>query len=302
MRKPMFIALLLISSAILSIQAQNDVLFNQYMFSEISYNPAVVGSTPNIETALLSRMQWAGYNGAPLSQVLNAHGFVRNVGGIGMNIINDKLGNEGTLDAKLIYAHHIQANRTSFLSFGLAAGFISKKVNVEKLVFEDEDDAMALIAGERRFKPDFNFGIDFSSPHFSCGLASSHIHYSLNKATNFKVPRHYYAYAKGRIEIDNKYNIVPSVLVKSAAFITQFDINTLFYYENKYWIGASYRPQQAYVGILGFSITDEIKFGYAYDFALGPITANMSSHELFLSYAVKNKNARRNAMSPRFFD
>jgi len=286
----------------INIFAQNDLLLNNYMFSEIAYNPAIAGSSPNIETALLSRMQWAGYSGAPLSQVLNAHGFVRNVGGLGMNIINDKLGNEGTIDAKLMYAHHLQIDRKSLLSFGIAAGFMSKNINVEKLIFADEDDAKALITGERRFKPDFNFGAEFNSPYFTGGLAVTHIHQSLNKATNFKIPRHYYAYAKGRIELDNSFNIVPSVLVKSSAFITQFDINALFYYGNKLWVGASYRPKQAYVGIFGFSITDEIKFGYAYDFALGPITANMSSHEVFLAYAVKNNNVRRNAMSPRYFN
>jgi len=302
MRKLNLLTILLITTAFYSIQAQNDILFNQYMFSEISYNPAVAGSSPNIETALLSRMQWAGYKGAPLSQVFNAHGFVRSVGGLGINITNDKLGNEGSLDAKIIYAHHLQLDRKSLLSFGLAAGFMSKNINVEKLIFADEDDAKALITGERRFKPDFNFGMEFNSPFFTSGLAVTHIHHALNKATNFKVPRHYYAYAKGRIELDSRYNIVPSVLVKSSAFITQFDINALLYYDNKLWAGASYRPKQAYVGIIGFTITDEIKFGYAYDFSIGPITANMSSHEVFLAYAVKNRKVRNNATSPRYFN
>jgi len=272
------------------------------MFSEIAFNPAIAGSSPKIETALLSRMQWAGYTGAPLTQVLNAHGFVRNVGGLGMNIINDKLGNESTLDAKLMYAHHLQIDRKSLLSFGVAAGFMSKNIDVEKLIFEDKDDAKALITGERRFKPDFNFGIEFNSHFVTLGVASTHIHQGFKTANNFQIPRHYYAYGKFRIEVSDKINIVPSFLVKSSTFITQFDINTLLYYDKKLWFGASYRPNQAYVGIVGFNITEDIKFGYAYDNALGKLTANMSSHEVYLGYAIKSNNNRKNTMSPRYFN
>jgi len=38
-------------------------------------------------------------------------------------------------------------------------------------------------------------------------------------------------------------------------FITQFDASVLMYYANKFWIGATYRYQDAIVGLIGVEIS-----------------------------------------------
>ena len=57
------------------------------MFNELTFNPAVAGSSPTLDVSLLARQQWIGFDEAPSSQVLNANTFLRNIGGIGMTMI-----------------------------------------------------------------------------------------------------------------------------------------------------------------------------------------------------------------------
>jgi len=291
-----------IFSATLS-YSQNDILFSHYMFNELTFNPAVAGSSPNLDVSLLARQQWIGFDEAPSSQILNAHSFFRNIGGLGLTIINDKLGYESSLNFKLYYAHHLQVASSTLLSFGAGIGFLNKTIDGTKLIYEDEDDYESLSHKESRLRPDFNFGAELNTAKLTIGLSSTHIEQGLTTATLFKVPRHYYAYAKYRVEASDKINIVPTFLVKSSTFITQIDFSTIFYYDNKFWLGGAYRFNEAYIGILGFNITKDLKFSYSYDFSAGPIkNYNNGSHEVMISYGIGLGNQPMMSKSPRYFN
>jgi len=283
--------------------SQNDILFSHYMFNELTFNPAVAGSSPTLDASLLARQQWIGFDEAPSSQVLNVHTFLRDIGGVGGTIINDKLGYENSLNFKLYYAHHFQISRGMLLSFGAGLGFLNKTIDGSKLIYEDENDLNAIYNKESRFRPDFSFGTELNTSKFTLGLASTHIEQSLKSATLFRVPRHYYAYAKYRIEASDKINIVPTFLVKSSQFITQIDLSAIFFYNNKFWIGAAYRLDEAYIGIIGFNITKDLKFSYSYDYSAGPMKSyNDGSHEAMISYSINRGQKPMMSKSPRYFN
>ena len=283
--------------------SQNDILFSHYMFNELTFNPAVAGSSPTLDISLLARQQWVGFDEAPSSQVLNVNTFLRNIGGVGMTVINDKLGFENSLNLKLYYAHHLQLSKKTLLSFGAGVGFINKSIDGSKLVYEDEGDLNAIYNKESKFRPDFSFGTELNTSKLTVGLSSTHIEQSLSGATLFKVPRHYYAYAKYRFEASDKINIVPTFLVKSSTFITQLDLSAIFFYDNKFWAGAAYRLDEAYIGIIGFNITKDLKFSYSYDFSAGPMKSyNDGSHEVMVSYSIGLNQKPMMSKSPRYFN
>ena len=64
MKKIILTALLLVMMQMVSV-AQNDIQFSNYMFSEITYNPAMAGSSGKLDAALLYRQQWTGFDQAP---------------------------------------------------------------------------------------------------------------------------------------------------------------------------------------------------------------------------------------------
>ena len=71
MKKIIFAALFLAS--IVSVNAQNDFLLTEQLFSRIATNPAGTGNSENVNAFYLGRLQWSGFTGAPVSNLLNVH-------------------------------------------------------------------------------------------------------------------------------------------------------------------------------------------------------------------------------------
>ena len=66
------------------------------MFSEITYNPAMAGNSGTLDATLLARQQWTGFaSSSPKLNYSVRHCYVDKLsGGVGLSIINDKLGFE----------------------------------------------------------------------------------------------------------------------------------------------------------------------------------------------------------------
>lgn len=290
--------------------AQNDIQFSNYMFSEITYNPSLAGNSGTLDGTLLYRQQWIGFvdsdgnHVAPQTQLLSVHSYVDKLsGGVGLNVINDKLGFENSLNIKLMYAYHLRLTEKSHMSFGLGFGMVNRTLNGAELIYDDMTDENGIYVNETKTKPDFDFGIAYTNEKYCIGISSTHIDQPLNKATVLKVPRHYYLYAKYKIKAGEKINIIPSVKVRSAGYITQFDFNALMYYANRFWIGASFRKDDAIVGLLGVDITKNFRIGYSYDYNSGAVKSySGGSHEIVLlaSFDVAKKIIP--TKTPRFFN
>ena len=303
MKKLLIILPLFVSMQILCF-AQNDIQFSNYMFSEITYNPAMAGNSTTLDAALLARQQWTGFEKAPRTQLFSIHNYVEKMsGGVGFSLINDKLGYENSINVKLMYAYQLRLNETSKLSFGLGFGLINKSLQGSSLIYDDMTDEGGVYTDQSKAKADFDFGIAYNSNTFCAGLSSSHIEQSLTESTVLTVPRHYYLYAKYKIKASEKINIIPSVKVRSSMFITQFDVSAIMYYSNRFWIGASYRMQDAIVGLVGVDVTKNIRIGYSYDYNSGAVKSDSGgSHEIVLlgSFDVSKKITP--GKSPRFFN
>ena len=302
--KKLLLSLLVLISFQLTTMAQNDIQFSNYMFSEITFNPAMAGNSGTLDAALIARQQWVGFDQAPSTQLFNVSSYVDKVaGGLGLSVINDKLGYEHSLNVKLMYAYQLRLSEKSRLSFGLGFGIVNRSLKGSQLIYDDMTDENGIYTDQSKTKPDFDFGVAFNSEKFAVGVSTTHIDQSLKSATVLKVPRHYYLYAKYKIKASEKINIIPSVKLKSSSFITQFDASAIMYYANKFWIGASYRLNDAIVGLVGVDITKNIRIGYSYDYNSGAVKSYSSgSHEIVLlaSFDVAKKIIP--TKTPRFFN
>ena len=101
--------------------------------------------------------------------------------------------------------------------------------------------------------------------------------------------------------MNENIKLKPSVLVKSAFDApVSFDgnLNALFY--ERFEIGASYRLDDSFSGLVGFQATPNIRIGYAYDRVISDISAVAnSSHEVILTFDIFFK--KRILRSPRYF-
>jgi type IX secretion system PorP/SprF family membrane protein len=286
--------------------AQNDIQFSNYMFSEITYNPAMAGNSGTLDATLLARQQWTGFAQAPETELLSASCYVNKLsGGAGISFINDKLGYESSQNLKLMYAYQLRVTDHSHLSFGLAFGVLNYTLQGSQLVFNDMTDQNAVPneSNQSKTRPDFDFGVAYNSTNFAVGLSTTHIDQSLSSVTVLEAPRHYYLYAKYKIKANEKINVIPSMQVRSAMFITQFEASALMYYANKFWVGLSYRPSDAVVGLLGVEITKNFRVGYSYDYNSGAVKSfSGGSHEILVmgSFDVSPKIIP--TKTPRFFN
>lgn len=325
MRK--FLLLLLIVLSQLSVSAQNEVTYSQYMFNNLLVNPAYAGYKEDVNINLLSRNQWVGIKGAPTTQSLIADGafFRNNNVGLGIAIMNDKVGIQGQTSVMANYAYRLPLSGTSRLSFGVGLGAVQFALNNDKAVIGDPTD-QAFAGTQNYLSPDAKLGIHFSNEKFYAGLSANNLlTTALNKnkqQAKFIVlpPIHIFLTAGAIINVNENVKMKPSLMLRDdPQSMGNFDINTSFLFKDVLWLGASYRvgvdmwkntnnlnatfQQNSLVGLVEVFVAKKLRVGYAYDYSLSDLNSYSSgSHEISLGYTLGNKNYKNNALtSPRYF-
>ena len=95
--------------------------------------------------------------------------------------------------------------------------------------------------------------------------------------------------------------------VKSDAAVTTFDANINVLYNDMFWVGVSYRLQDAIVPHLGLAWSPNqkstLKIGYAYDLGLSNLKEHHNNtHEILVNYCIKlaPKPKTQSHINPRF--
>src|SRR6478736_4445164 len=103
--------------------SQQNVQFTQYMFNGLVINPAYAGADEALSLTFVHRSQWTGMDNAPATQTLAAHTAIKEKKiGVGLILINDRIGVHKNFSALNSYAYHIRVGKQSYLSMGLQAG------------------------------------------------------------------------------------------------------------------------------------------------------------------------------------
>jgi type IX secretion system PorP/SprF family membrane protein len=239
---------------------------------------------------------------APTTQTLSAHTLVRKKHiGLGLSVINDKIGVYQNLNALSSFAYHIQTGRDSYFSMGLQAGFNNNRANYLSLQGNSNDPNLANSINETYF--DFGFGLYFRSPRFHIGISSPQFvpkQIALDKGVNIQVgSSNYFLFSKYRIPLSKSWELEPSTLVKYAALLPlSYDFNVSFIYRRILTTGLSYRVNESMDFLLKAQVTQQLQFGYSYDYPIGFTTkVGAGSHELMVNYVFKY--IRKNVSSPR---
>ena len=118
-----------------------------------------------------------------------------------------------------------------------------------------------------------------------------------------KEQRHYFFIAGALFNISKNLAFKPTTLVKvTAAAPLQADVTASFIIMKKLMIGAMYRTGDAFGGLIGLDITEQLHVGYSFDWSYGLETAkyNQGSHEIMLRYDFIFA-AKKQIHSPRNF-
>ncbi|WP_423147295.1 PorP/SprF family type IX secretion system membrane protein [Rubrolithibacter danxiaensis] len=308
--------------------AQQEAQYSQYMFNSLVINPAYAGYKEALNITLLHRDQWTGVEGAPKTQSLILDGafFNDNKVGLGLSVINDKVGLQHQTSAFVNYSYRIPMGEDgSRLSFGLAFGVSQYTLNNNDAVIDDPSDPNLLGGRPNYFAPDARFGVFYSNEHFYAGLSATNVlakeidYKQVGANTISKQGRHYFLTAGYLYEISDFVKLKPSFLLKQdTKSPMNLDINSFVLLNETIWVGASYRTsvnmwkksdlnvayfnQNSVVGAVEVFIRNNFRVGYAYDYSLSTLSSySNGSHEISVGLILNNNKKSTALLTPRYF-
>ena len=284
--------------------AQQDAQFSQYMYNTININPAYAGSRGALSIFALHRTQWVGLDGAPVTNAVSVNTPINDSNlGLGISIINDKIGptHESTISADLSYT--IPTSETFKLSFGIKATANLFDLDVTQL--NPVDDDPSLHDYNNKFSPNIGAGIYYHSDKGYVGLSVPNFiesnRYDDNEVRIFKEKINYYLIGGYVFDLNELVKFKPALLTKMVyGAPLQVDVSGNFMFNNKFMVGIAYRWSAALSGMVGFQVSDSLYIGYGYDRETTNLkNYNSGSHEIFLRYEIFNNIDK--ITIPRFF-
>ncbi len=282
------ITLIIVAAIIsISVNAQQFSLYSQYMHNKYALNPAVAGSQDGITIGASYRQMWTGFKDAPNIKTLYGHTAISDNMGVGGKIFSLSTGPTTQSGFAGTYAYHLELSDDLKLGLGLSAILTQYSINKSLIDLKNPDDNVMSTGGENLIVPDADFGAYLYSKNYYVGLVAAQL---IPLKANFKSDylenkqeRHYFLNGGYNYEINDNFAIEPSILFRYIeAGALQLDANLKFTIKQMFWIGGSYRLNDAAVVMLGIK-TGNILFGYSYDYTLSDIgNYSNGSHELIL--------------------
>ncbi|AXP82611.1 hypothetical protein CJ739_3549 [Mariniflexile rhizosphaerae] len=286
--------------------AQQLPQFTQYMYNTISINPAYAGSREALSIVGLHRSQWVGFKGGPITQTLSIHTPLRNDRvGVGLSFIEDDLGPENFTYLYGDFSYAIPTGRTGKLAFGIKGGFTQYSLDPDFRETESFDPSIYGI--EDRWTPNVGLGIYWSTNRVYFGLSTPRVlNTDKNTEEGFEALDRLSYYFTGGVVVDlsQSFKLKPAFLVKATnGAPLSYDLTANFLYNEKFWLGGSYRINEktaAIGGIVDFQISRQLRVGYAYEKPISEIARyTTGTHEILLMYEFKFLSSK--LKSPRYF-
>lgn len=268
------IVLFIICLVNINVKAQQNAQFSHFMFTKQYYNPAFAGIEPYTKALLIHRTQWLGYEpinvddegGSPITQNLSlthplrfGTKFVKS--GIGLDLVNDKLGPNKNFALRLNYSHHLELTKLGgVLALGVRAGFWNWKLDAAQLRPIEQNDMLidALGGGAvSQLRPDFGAGLWFQNAldKYYIGVSVDHLipsgfDFGIDPSLiNTEVSQHLFLTGGYNASISNNIQLKPSALIQTDFSETTFKLAALGVYDTKvkheFWAGVSFRQSLA---------------------------------------------------------
>ncbi|MFN8356787.1 MAG: type IX secretion system membrane protein PorP/SprF [Spirosomataceae bacterium] len=311
------LAVILAGICCLDTMAQQEAMYSQYMFNTLAINPAYAGSRDVLSMTALYRKQWVGIDGAPSTQTFTADMPLNKERiGLGLQAFNDEIGIFKNTGAYFSYAFRVKIAQRTTLALGLQAGATNLRADYLSVNTGPTADN-AFSQNISKWLPNFGTGIFISNDRAYIGLSVPQlIRGRLNdfsKSDSARQERHYFVMAGFVVKLSNSIHLKPSMLLKAVQGApVAFDGNVNIWFRNRIALGASFRTGNvkfnnspisggklgdAVVGLLEVQLSDQIRFGYAYDYMLNDL--KKESHEIMLRYEFGFTKSR--ILTPRYF-
>jgi len=297
--------ILVIFSIFLSVSsfAQQEPLFTQYYVNDMAINPAISGSKSYNSLTMLTRQQWLGFEGAPLSTNISYHGALNNRSAMGGCLMFDKATPALQANLHLNYAYHVPLNYDKVnLSFGLGAKVMYYNLDFNKEDFPPGVDPAFSASSYDKTLGDASAGTYLYGRNFYLGFSATNLFQSTfnpaigSSPTSNKVFKNYYGMGAYRFYIINRdWQLESSFLLRKMALHKNVtDITTRIIYIENTWSGLTYRTNGTLAFAFGFA-KNNMHFSYSYDhtFAGDIMQYTYGTHEIGIALRIETLTSKR---------
>ncbi len=287
--------------------AQQDPHYTQYMYNMNVMNPAYAGSKENLSFGLLNRRQWVGIQDAPTTYSLSGSMPVGKNVGVGLSIINDKIGPVEETNVYADISYTLNIGEESHLAFGIKGGITLHQIDFETIypTLPNPNDGVFARSNPSSSKMNIGSGLFYYTDKYYIALSipnilrSKYLDWS-GKEYGTEVA-HYFLTGGYVFDINPSLKFKPFAMIKSSLTITpSVDLNANFLFNEKFELGASYRIQDSFGLMANYAVTPDIRIGFAYDHIISDLKVTTSaSHEVILLFDLNFP--KRVSRSSRYF-
>lgn len=310
--KKIYLTLAFAFMVMVDAQAQQDPHYTQYMYNMNVMNPAYAGSKENLAVGLLYRAQWVDIEGAPKTGTLSVHSPVGKNVGLGLSAITDRIGPVDETNVYGDFSYTLNLGGEHRLALGIKAGATFHKVglfsdignghvpDINDPAFRENSSNTFFNIGTGLFYYTQKYYLALSVPNM---LKSKHLdirndgrEYQFGSET-----QHYFLTGGYVFDLSENTKFKPSFMVKSAFDApTSVDASANMMFHDRFEIGATYRLDDSFGGMVNFAVTPNIRIGYAYDRIISDLkVSTQSSHEIMLLFDLNFP--KKVSVSPRYF-
>lgn len=218
--------------------------------------------------------------------------------GIGGFVTLDSYTPFSQLKGNLNYSFHLNIKNNSFLAFGVSVGITNDKLDFDEIHLGDENDQFLnqlKDQGGNNTSATVTPGILFYSPRFYIGYSAANLglfeveENALNDDFSSVI---HYMMAGYQFPVGGRTNLQASVFYYYFDELSNnLDISVKADFNNKGYVGVSYRKTNNLVAMAGFTLRSKFQFGYAYDMKIaGRNNPNNNVHELSLGFLLFNRD------------
>lgn len=287
--------------------AQHSPLTSQYLFNGLVINPAYAGSRDALTTNLTYRKQWVGFSGAPVSQLLSVHAPVaRRKVGLGILVLNDRIGVTDRTGLYTAYSYRLRMPKGK-LALGLGLGASVQRSRYSEVAIQDLSDQAFATDVRGRILPNFSTGAYYYSKRWFAGLSlpfmlmrTSAVGNEATVLSQLELNAQPMATAGYLFDLSDELKLKPTFLARYRIESgLQADLSSNLIYKERFWLGASYRTQDALIASVEVLPTPQWRIGYAYDLGLSELRRHhFGTHEVMLQYEF---GYRIRVKDPRYF-
>ncbi|MHA6249068.1 PorP/SprF family type IX secretion system membrane protein [Pontibacter sp. CAU 1760] len=300
--------------------------YSQYSINNFLFNPAIAGIEQYTDVKLGNRSQFSGIEGEPRTVYLSAHTPIGNIirggnsssgkatpsfggkkqngrisqqfkphHGLGLLLVNDRLGVFSRTEASLAYAYHMKLSSEVKLASGVSAGIIQQHMRADELRFANPGDAAN--SDWNMVKPNLSLGVWLYGSHFYVGtsamqLLANTLHFDNSTEDRNMLYKHYFLTAAYKFDLTEEISVVPSVMAMWLPPLPgSLDFNIRAVYDDRLWVGGSYRQNGNYAVLAGVTVNHIFDVGYAYNRGVAARNGmGNGTHEVVLGMRVFNKS------------